>query len=199
MHALSIAVVALASVLTLPVAMQETFKQDAEGFIRNWLVLAPIPLEGDATGIDHEFLKGEASVKPKAGDTASVGGKSLTWTDHQTSDFFIDFRQSFDPNGGENVVGYAVTYILADDQMGLTLSLGTNDQGKAWLNGKEVFKFDGERTLEKDTDRMPVTLVKGQNVLVLKIGNVVNNWQACARFMRGEAPVTNLKISLTPQ
>ena len=52
------------------------------------------------------------------------------------------------------------------------------------VNGKEVFKFDGERTLEKDTDRMPVTLVKGQNVLVLKIGNVVNNWQACARFLR---------------
>jgi hypothetical protein len=27
----------------------------------------------------------------------------------------------------------------------------------------------------------------------------VNNWQACARFLRGESPVTNLKISLMPQ
>jgi hypothetical protein len=44
-----------------------------------------------------------------------------------------------------------------------------------------------------------VSLVQGQNVLVLKVLNEVNSWQACARFLNGETPVTNLKISLTPQ
>jgi hypothetical protein len=200
MQMLSIVVMMLAGISSLSM-LPQTFNQDAEGFIRNWLVLAPIPIEGDqgATEIDHDFLKGEANIRPKAGDMVTAGGKSLVWMDHKTSDFFIDFRESFDPTGGEYVAGYAVAYVIADEEMRVSLSLGTNDQGKAWLNGKEVFKFDGARTLDKDADRVPVTLVKGQNVLVLKVVNEVNSWQGCARFLRGESPVTNLKISVTPQ
>jgi hypothetical protein len=191
----------VAGTLSLPVAAQGIFKPDSEGFIRNWLVLAPIPIEGDqgATEIDRDFLNGEATIRPKANDAVTVGGRSLTWKAHQTSDFLIDFRESFDPTGGEYVAGYAVAYVVAEEGMAVGLSLGTNDQGKVWLNGKEVFKFDGARTLDKDSDRVDVTLVKGQNVLIMKVVNEVNNWQGCARFMRGASPVTNLQISLTPE
>jgi hypothetical protein len=191
----------LATLGVFVIPTQETFATDAEGFIRNWLVLAPIGINGDsgATEIHHDFLNGEAKVKPKADDKATIGGSTMTWKAHRTSDFFIDFRASFDPNGGEYVAGYAVTYVLADAPMNLTLALGTNDQGEAWLNGKEIFVLEETRVLEKDSDRLPVALVQGRNVLVLKVINEVNNWQACARFFRGESPVTNLKISLTPQ
>jgi hypothetical protein len=174
---------------------------DAEGFIRNWLVLAPIALDSEsgATEIDKDYLKGEATVKPKADDKVSVGGKDLAWKAHQTSDYFIDFLQSFGKERGEYVAGYAVAYVLADQDMKVTLALSTNDQGKAWLNGKEVFKFADTRVLDKDTDRVDVTLAKGQNVLVLKVINEVNNWQGCARFLQGGAPVKNLRISIAPQ
>ena len=47
--------------------------------------------------------------------------------------------------------------------------------------------------------RVDVTLAQGQNVLVLKVINEVNNWQACARFLQGSAPVKNLRIALAPQ
>jgi hypothetical protein len=110
----------------------------------------------------------------------------------------IDFLQAF-PERGEYVAAYAVAYVMADEDMKATLALSTNDQGKAWLNGKEIFKFAETRVLEKDTDRLNVSLVKGQNVLVLKVVNEVNNWQACARFLRDGAPITNLRISQTPQ
>ena len=83
--------------------------------------------------------------------------------------------------------------------MPVTLALSTNDQGKAWLNGKEVFKFADTRTLDKDTDKVNVTLAKGQNVLVMKVINEVNNWQACARFLKNGAPVTNIKVAQAPQ
>lgn len=179
----------------------QTFSPDAEGFIRNWLVLAPIPIEGEsgATEIDKDFLKGEADVKPKPDDRVPVNNRPLTWTAHQTTDYFIDFLQSFGKQTGEYVAGYAVAYVIADADTPVTLALSSNDQGKAWLNGKPVFKFAETRTLDKDTDRADVTLVKGQNVLVLKVINEVNNWQGCARFLKNGAPVTNLKISLTPQ
>lgn len=192
----------IVAVLALLVpAVPQTPALDGEGFIRSWLVLAPIPIDGEsgASEIDREFFKGEGTVTPKAGDKVTVGASQVTWTAHQTSDYFIDFLQSFGKQRGEYVAGYAVAYVVADEAMPVTLALSTNDQGKAWLNGKQVFKFTDTRTLEKDTDRVDVALVKGQNVLVLKVINEVNNWQACARFLKNGAPATGIKVVQAPQ
>jgi hypothetical protein len=189
--------VALVALAVVP----QNFSPDAEGFIRNWLIVAPIAIQNEsgAAELDKEFVKGEATLTPKPDERVTIDNRAYTWTAHQTSDFFIDFLQSFGKQSGEYVAGYAVTYVIADEEMKVTLALSTNDQGKAWLNGKQVLKFAETRTLEKDTDKIDVTLVKGQNVLILKVINEVNNWQGCARFLRNGAPVTNLKVSLTPQ
>jgi hypothetical protein len=192
-------VVALLGAMLVPA--QETSSPDAEGFIRDWLVLAPIAIgsESGADEIDKDFINGEATVKPKAGDKVTVAGTQLAWTVHTARDYFIDFLAAFGKTRGEYVAGYAVTYVVADEDMKVTLALSSNDQGKAWLNGQQVFKFADTRVLEKDTDRSDVTLKKGANVLVLKVINEVNNWQGCARFLKDGAPVKNLRISLTPQ
>jgi hypothetical protein len=192
----------VAAFAAISIAPQQPAGLDSEGFIRSWLVLAPIAIEGDqgASEIDREFIKGEAMVRPKAGEAVTVGpGQSVTWTAHQASDYFIDFLQSFGKTRGEYVAGYAVAYVIAGEDMKVTLALSTNDQGKAWLNGKQVFKFAETRTLEKDTDRIDVTLNKGQNVLVLKVVNEVNNWQACARFLQDGKPAAGLTIQQAPQ
>jgi uncharacterized Zn ribbon protein len=180
---------------------QESSSPDADGFIRNWLVLAPIAVQEDsgATEIDIDQLKGEATIKPKADDRVTVNGKELTWKAHQTPDFFIDFLKSFGAERGEDAAAYAVAYVIADADMQVKLSIGSNDQAKAWVNGTPVVKFSETRTLEKDTDSGDVTLVKGQNVLVFKVINEKNNWQGCARFMKDGAAVKNVRISLTPQ
>jgi hypothetical protein len=194
-------VTAALTALLIPASAQNKFGTDEQGFIRNWLVLAPIAMNGQsgAEEINVDLLKGEANIRPKPDAPATVSGKAMTWKAHRTSDYFIDFKESFDPMNGEYVAGYAVAYVIADAPMNVTLALSTNDQGKAWLNGKEVVRFEETRVLEKDADRVPVSLVQGQNVLVLKVLNEINNWQACVRFLRGAAPITNLKISLTPQ
>ena len=186
----------LAAALVQP---PHTFSPDREGFIRNWLVLAPIGLQSEsgASEVERELIRGESSLKPKAGDPAAPGSQ-LLWTAHETSGYFIDFLVAFGKERGEYVAGYAVAYVSADEEMKVTLALSTNDQGKAWLNGKPVFKFVDTRTLEKDSDRVDVTLAKGQNVLVLKVVNEVNNWQACVRFLRNGAPATELGIAVAP-
>jgi hypothetical protein len=175
---------------------------DSEGFIRNWLVLAPIQLDSEsgADEIDKDYLKGtETTVRPKAGDKVAIGGRELAWQEHKAGNYYIDFLQSFGKEKGEYVIGYAVAYVNADADMKVTLALSTNDQGKAWLNGKQVFKFAETRVLDKDTDRIEVTLNKGQNVLMLKVINEVNNWQGCARFLKDGAPVKTLTVTSTPQ
>ena len=194
-------IAACLSMSLLPAQAPETFSPDPDGFIRNWLVLAPIGVEAGsgATEIDKDFLKGEATIKPKPGDKVTVELRDLTWRPHTTSDFFIDFLQAFGKERGEEVVAYAVAYIVADDEMKVKLSVGSNDQCKAWVNGKQIIRFGETRTLDKDTDSGDVTLAKGRNVLVFKVLNEVNNWQGAARFTQNGAGVKNIKISLTPQ
>ena len=187
--------------LVIPMKAQDTFSPDAEGFIRNWLVLAPIRMVGESGAEEMHFhaLNGEATVKPAPNSRPLIGGQAMTWTPHQTAGYFIDFRESFDRENGEHAIGYAVTYVHADAPMSVTLALGTNDQGKAWFNGKEVMSHEEARVLSRDENRIPVSLVQGQNVLMMKVVNEVNSWQACARFLNGDTPVTNIRISLTPR
>ena len=191
----------LSAILALPQAQSQTFAPDNDGFIRNWLVLAPIAVREDsgASEIDKDFLGGEATVKPKPGEKVNVDGKILSWTPHQTADFFIDFLKSFGTERGEDVAGYAVAYVIAGDEMKVKLSIGSNDQCKLWLNGKQVIKFAETRTLDKDTDSADVTLARGQNVLVFKVINEKNNWQGAARFLKDGAGVKNLKIAVAPE
>ena len=196
----SLIVVFLTAIL-LSAQDKATFSPDAEGFIRNWLVLAPIAVQEDsgATEIEKDFLGGEATIKPKADDKVNVNGKILSWKAYQAPEFLIDFLKAFGTERGEDVAGYAVAYVIADDEMKVRLSVGSNDQCKAWVNGKQIIKFTETRTLDKDTDSGDVTLAKGQNVLVFKVINEKNNWQGCARFMKDGAPVKNITISLAPQ
>ena len=183
------------------VAAPQTSSPDPQGFIRHWLVLAPIAIdEGFAfSEIDRDLINIEGALKPTAGDKVSFLGWEWTWKPHATSDYFIDFRQAFGQQRGEDVAGYAVAYVIADTDMTVKLAVGSNDQFKAWVNGKPVLRFNGARGLEKDADTTDVTLAKGRNTLVLKVINEANSWQACARFIRDGAGVTNLKISLAPQ
>ena len=188
----------LASAILAPV---QTYSPDADGFIRNWLVLAPIAVQEDsgASEIEKDFLGGEATIKPKPDQKVNVDGKILSWQAHQTPDYFIDFRQAFGAERGEDAAGYAVAYVIADEAMNVKLSVGSNDQCKAWVNGKEILKFAETRTLDKDTDSGDVALVKGQNVLVFKVINEKNSWQGAARFLKDGAGVKTVKISLTPE
>jgi hypothetical protein len=191
----------LALLLNTALVQPQTFSPDSDGFIRNWLVLAPIAVQEDsgATEIDRDLLGGESGIKPKPGDKVNVEGKILAWTPHQTSDYYIDFLQAFGGQRGEDAAAYAVAYVIADEEMKLKLSVGSNDQCKVWLNGSPVIKFAETRTLDKDTDSADVTLAKGQNVLVFKVINEKNNWQGAARFLQGATPAKNIRIAVAPQ
>ncbi len=179
--------------------VQDTYAPDPEGFIRNWLVLAPIPCEAESNGaveIDTRQLPDEGRIAPKAGDKAL----GLVWTAHRSPDFFVDFRAAFGRERGEHAIAYAVAYVRSEaERDGLTLKVGSNDQCKAYLNGVQVLRADEGRTLEKDQNDARVTLRKGVNTLVLKVINEGNNWQGCARFTAREGrPVPGLRIALAP-
>src|SRR5688572_29771890 len=119
----------------LPVVAQDG-KPDSEGFIRDWLVLAPLSI-GDSSGadeIDKKQFADEAKPAAKDGMVQKVGGKDLMWSKTTSKTFYIDFRE-LNPDQGEHVVGWAVAYVVSPaEKTGLTLKMNSNDQGKVYLN-----------------------------------------------------------------
>ncbi len=200
LHCPPLAVLALFAAVTVSA---QSGKPDAEGFIRDWLVLAPFAI-GNSSGadaIDQKQFAEEAQPAAKEGATQSVGGKSLAWKKISAKQFYIDFKE-LHPELSEQVAGWAVAYLVSpDEKSGLTLRMNSNDQGKVYLNGKEVVKFTDTRSLEKDAEDTAtnVALKKGTNVLVLKVVNEENNWQGSVRIMdKSGKPITDLKVETKP-
>lgn len=197
------AALALLSALTLSAAAQ-TKTPDAEGYIRDWLVLAPYPL-GDVNGfvaIDEKPLADEAQPKlATPGARQRVGDFELVWIPIATPEFFIDFRDLF-PIEGDRGVAWAVAYVTSPTaKSDLTLKMNSNDQGKAYLNGQEVVKFsDARGFVKEDENPAPnLSLKAGVNVVVLKVVNESGNWQGSIRFVdKAGKPVTDLKIATQP-
>jgi hypothetical protein len=192
---------ALLAAAALP-GFAQNGKPDAEGFIRDWLVLAPYPAEDMGSNeIDRKQFADEAKPAAREGAKQKIGDQELTWQKVAAKDFFIDFK-ALHPDRSEHVAAWAVAYVVAPAQLtGLTLRMNSNDQGKVYLNGAEVVKFTDTRTLEKDAEdpAKDVTLMRGVNVVVLKVVNEENNWQGSVRFMDKDGkPLTNLKVQTTP-
>jgi len=174
-----------------------------EGFVRSWLILAPIPLKENQNGADglaQEQIKDEAKLEPKDGDKIMVGAKELTWKKHQTPEHLVDFNVILG-NTTEDSVGYAVCYLVADAEMkNVKMKTGSDDQLKVYLNGKKAFEFTDARAAEKDQDTTEVTLQKGVNTLVCKVVNEKMEWSLCVRFVDKDGkPVKNLKVQLAPK
>lgn len=178
-------------------------KPDAEGFIRHWLMLAPIPLGEENAGADligKEQIDKESSLKPKEGDKVKIKDKELAWKSVQCKDYLFDFNETLG-SPHENVAGYLVAYLVCDkERTDLALLIGSNDQARIYLNGKEIFTYTEPRAIEKDSDKVDkLTLSKGVNTIVFKVINEVNNWQGCLRFTdKSGKPVTDFSVKLSP-
>lgn len=178
-------------------------KPDAEGFIRNWLILAPLPFgeaQNGADALGKQQVPDEAKLQPKEGDKVKSGDGELTWKPYKAESHLLDFN-AFLGKETEDSVGYAVCYLVAENEMkDLTMKTGSDDQAKVYLNGKEVFKNEEARPTEKDQDSTAnLTLKKGVNVLVFKVVNEKVDWSGCLRFTDKDGkPITDLKVSLKP-
>lgn len=190
--------IALLGLLTFTVDAAEPLSPDADGYIRDWVMLAPIALPRGISAADlilMEQVKGEASLRPKDGDRVSISGQELTWRKVRTSTNYVDFNQLLKKQN-DHVAGYIVTYIECDKEMpGMTLAVASNDQGRIYFNGVDIYATTEARPLVLDEDKGRVTLKKGVNVVVFKIINEQNSWQGAMRILdKGGGPAKDLKI-----
>jgi hypothetical protein len=165
-----------------------------DGFIQKWLVLAPIPLaEGSrgADALDKQLMTDDAAIKPKAGDKVTIDGKEYVWKETVLTEHIMNLLTVVGGDADNNAA-YLVSYIDSpDEKKNLSLKVGSDDESKVYLNGKEVLKITNEQTVGEDQSSAEVTLQKGVNVIVAKVINVGGDWGFCARFMAGA--VTDIK------
>jgi hypothetical protein len=180
----------------------EALKPDADGYIRDWVMLAPIALrdgETCAEALLKDQIPNEAALRPKAGDKVKVGGKELTWRNVATTTNYFDFNETL-KSINDHVAGYMVTYIECEQETpNVILAVASNDQGRIYFNGVDIYAFTEARPLMLDADKGRVTLKKGVNVMVFKVTNEQNSWQGAMRFMdKSGAPLKDLKVKLSP-
>lgn len=98
------------------------------------------------------------------------------WTPHPEWD---DARPHTLPEGGNT--SYLYRAIHSPTQQTVTLSFGSDDAIKAWLNGAQILANKAMRGVAADQDKIPVTLRPGKNELLVKI---INNTGPAAFYFR---------------
>ncbi|HAB15643.1 MAG TPA: hypothetical protein DCE44_04250 [Verrucomicrobiales bacterium] len=194
-------------------AEQERQRIDRErSSIKQWLVMAPIALAADqsgAAGLEIEQIEGESRLKPKAGEARSTGGRELKWQEVTLEgsleslpvDFVIDFNAVVGSETAQSVA-YAVCYLRSDaPKRGLQLLVGSDDEAKIYLNGKEVYRSSVPRPFSEGQDTVPdIALNAGVNVLVFKVVNEFEQWQGCIRLTDAHGnPVKGVEVTLDPE
>lgn len=175
---------------------------DDEGFIRNWLALQPIALNGDfrvhnetteKPVLDKEYFADQNNATPAEGDKVRVDDKELEWksVEHEAGVWKFSDKS--------NSLHLIVSYIVCDQEIaGVTLAVGSGG-GSLWkLNGKEVVRFYGSRGVGHDQNKAEsLTLKKGVNVLAGAIINCDGEAGACARFLdKAGLPFANIRVTL---
>jgi hypothetical protein len=180
----------------------EVLRLDADGYIRDWIMLAPIALpEGEtcAEALLKEQIPNESALRPKAGDKIKIGAKELIWRNVTASTNYFDFNETL-KSINDHVAGYMATYIECEKETpDVILAVASNDQGRIYFNGVDIYAFTEARPLMLDADKGKVTLKKGVNVMIFKITNEQNSWQGAMRLMeKSGALLKNVRIKLTP-
>jgi len=198
----TVGLVALSCLLVSKVGAADALKLDSEGYIRNWVMLAPIALSEGESGADAVFkeqIKEEAALQPKAGDKVKIRGKELTWQNITAATNYFDFNAVL-KTVNDHAAGYMVTYIECDtERPDVIMAVASNDEGRIYFNGVDIYAFSEPRTLMLDADKGKVTLKKGVNVVVFKVINEQNSWQGAMRLLDKDGkPLKNLKIKSSP-
>jgi hypothetical protein len=147
----------------------------------------------------REQVQSEATLAPKDGDEVTVNGRKLTWKRVVASTNYFDFNAVL-KSQNDQAAGFLVTYVECDREIpNVTLAVASNDQGRIYFNGVDIYAFTEARPLLLDADKGRVTLKKGVNVFVFKVLNEQNSWQAAMRFMeKSGAPLKDVRIRVAP-
>ena len=138
-------------------------------FIIDWKISGPYA----EAGMDAKTLH------DRAFDPERNGGQ---WKIAKVSDSgIVDIGQV---GLGDNRVAYLKTYIISAESQDVTLSLGSDDGVKVWLNNKIVHSNMVGRGLTRGSDKVKVKLLKGRNEIFVKVSQISGGWEFCLEILQ---------------
>ena len=144
------------------------------GFVTEdaWMVLGPFDnadgIGYDAAYIPEDIIEIDLSVKYDGVD-GPVRWKKFT--DAELDGYIHLGEQHVDWQ-----VSYAFATINAPDERDVQFRFDSDDQGKVWGNGKEVFSHTKAFMAIVDTYTIPVKLKPGKNSILVKVCNEMGGW-----------------------
>lgn len=125
----------------------------------SWYSIGPFPTKSYNEAVVKTFFN-EPAV-----DLSAASGK-LKWQ-----------QQPYWNDGKKHLLNKAVgatllvRSLIAREETTATVSLGTDDGVRVWLNGKQIHDFSEARGVQPGEDRIEVSLRKGRNELLLRVAN----------------------------
>jgi hypothetical protein len=183
-----------------------TTAPDAEGFLRRWLLLEPIPVSGQLTqaavreAVATVYFPNQLTVLPHDGDTVRARDATLTWHAIDTINYNVNlfhFAHALE-RPTSNVLFWAVTIVnVPRDMPGVRLAIGSNAASVWWVNGTEVIGIYNDRqTVIDDGVSKRLTLKQGANTIRAAIINGGGATDFCARVLDAEErPVRTISVS----
>ncbi|MFZ4795016.1 MAG: DUF4838 domain-containing protein, partial [Blastocatellia bacterium] len=166
-------------------------------WLREWLLCGPVQLQTlpnntpdgvHIPGFETDYLKehgGERNPRIRAGQIESFPNGSAKWIRHTAPNSVVNLDRAISDTAF--VLAYGYTEFTWPREETVILALGSNDGGRAWLNGEQVWDRPEARGLKVDDDQILVRLRKGRNSLLLKIEERGNKWEFCARLLSLDA------------
>ena len=162
------------------------------GFITEdaWLRLGPFD-NTDGIGLDTAYIS-ENITQVNMTAKYDAGNEHVSW--HNLND---DVLNGF-INLGEGLnwgVAYAFTTVTSPDERKVQFRFDSDDQGKVWLNGEEVYTNSSSHPTVIDRYIFPVTLKKGKNSILVKVCEESGGWGFYLRITdENGKPFDGLKI-----
>jgi len=180
---------------------------DAEGFIRRWVLLEPIPASGQVNesatraAIKVNYFPDQLTVLPRDGEKVTVNGAGLAWHAVDTLHYNVNlyhFAHALNKSS-DNMLFWAVTVVnCPQDMPGVRLAAGSNSSSVWWVNGQEVAGVYGDiQTTMDDAVSKRLTLKQGPNVVRCAVVNNRGATDFCARFLDADGkPLKGYTVSL---
>ncbi len=158
-------------------------------FLKDWLVLGPIPVFDDDVSDADKFADGASQMAAFDENNldinvfepvVSIDGKRYYWEKYSSGSEVIEFAWLFGYQGFADA--YARAQIEMAEDTPVLLAIGDDDRIKVWLNGELVHEDRGGGNLEVDKALVPVTLRRGLNDLILKVQNGIFEWEFSFRI-----------------
>ena len=157
----------------------------------SWLILGPFD-NTDGIGYNTAYIPEDATQIDTTAEYDGIDGQ-VNWqkSTDDTLNGFIDFGQDVNWR-----VAYAFATVTSPDEREAHIRFDSDDQGKVFLNGEEVFTNTGAHSVRIDRYTIPVTLKSGKNSILVKVCNEEVKWEFYLRITDPDGkPFTDLKIS----